>query len=195
MYCRKNGKIIAFLWAVVFIVVLGNCTEAKMDETEIFVQVNRERVGHQYDEIVSRLGEIWIGYTAANGKMINSLGFELFFIERINYYYKKDGNFIFLGRVDRATGVHDKDGKLIRAIPTMVPGQRVFGFSNPSEPLTKSEFQVVALSSITVEGLHLTIDLIVQLSTDSSYFDEVIEWAFLAIDVENKTIKLHDPFQ
>jgi hypothetical protein len=151
-----------------------SCSEIVADESPIFVQANISRHRY-YSEIISNLGEIWIAYTPIRGTIILGSGSERFLIKRVNYYYKEDGNFIFIGSVDEI-GVHDMAGNLLRTVPSTV-GRR---------------FQVAGISSSIAEHRDLTIRFIIKPDEVIDHYWETEVWEFLDIDIENASIKLRD---
>ena len=155
-----------------------NCTVSKADDTKArYVQAIINEHHGRYNEIVSAFEEIWIGYTSANINIVIPWGTERFVIERANYYYKRDGNLVFLGHVDM-TGVHDRDGNLLRAIPDTRPG----------------DAGIVGISSSLIEQWSFTVHLIFRvIRPDGSegYFESEV-WEFLDIDIGNASLSLRD---
>ncbi|MCL2381779.1 MAG: hypothetical protein FWC64_09355 [Treponema sp.] len=172
MFNLRNTKRKVLVCTILFAFVLVNTATAKAEE--MFVQINISWHS-QYDKIISRLGEIWLGYIPVSGKtIITSGGNERFIIKRINYYYKKDGDLIFMGHVD-VTGVHDRNGNILRAIPDTRHG----------------DARILGISSIEVEKRSLSISFIFFPATSNSYWESDI-WVDLDIDIESASIRLFD---
>lgn len=62
-------------------------------------------------EIYNNYGNLWIGYQISE-KSYKLFGGEFTPIPIIEVYYKKNNNYIYLGKID-TSGIYDKDNKLI----------------------------------------------------------------------------------
>lgn len=177
MLSRKIGTERVFMCSLLCVFTFLSCSETTADESEIFIQANIAWHG-QYDEITARLGEVWMGYIPIPG-IINVLGTERFAVSRVNYYRRVDGNMIFMGHVDK-TGVHDKNGNLLREAPRYLgSGQgRVVGI----------ESQFIAVGSIAIRFIVAPSER--DGGIDHYWSTEV--WESIDFDIENATIKLFD---
>jgi len=170
MFDRSSIKSLVFFTAFAF--TLLNCAVVKAEETKTTYVRAVIHWHEQYEEIISTLGEIWIGYTSANINIVAQGGTGRFIIEKANFYYKGDGdNFILIGSLDE-TGVHDKDGNLLREIPR--------NLSN----------QMLGISSSLVEEGNFTVRLILYSDRFGAFESEI--WEYLDIDIKNATISLMD---
>ena len=124
---KKNKRF--FLYLTIFGFLFFNCSTAKADETIIYVQANlNERYVH-YDKVISKYGTIWIGYTIAHGIITTDSGEERFIIEKANYYYKNENNYILLGSIDK-TGLYDNNGNNLKPVSRVATGFHVMGVSS-----------------------------------------------------------------
>lgn len=175
MFLISNGKRKFLSYSVAIAFMLLSCTAAKANEQLVYVQANiSERYIH-YNEVMSKYGQIWIEYTITSDKIVADSRAERYIIEKANYFYKKDGNNILLGRVDK-TGLYDKNGAIIMETPSNIA----------------SGFQVAGISSSLVEYNSLAPCLILQSITDSKHYRETEPYAILDFDVHNDTIRLMD---
>jgi len=174
MFGRGNRATKVLICSLLCIFTLLSCSETTADESPIFVQADISWL-NQSHEIMSSLGEIWIGYIPISGEITIAAGAGRFLIGRANFYYKVEDNFTFIGSIDEI-GIHDRDGDLIRASPVTVGGG----------------FEIAGISSLLAEHRDLTIRFIIQPREDRDYYWETEVWEFLDIDIENASIKLRD---
>ncbi|MDR0475201.1 MAG: hypothetical protein LBH43_16200, partial [Treponema sp.] len=126
---KNEIKRMAFLNLTVFCFIFLNCAAAKANEPLIYVKAN---LNERYDsEIISKYGEIWIGYVVSDNN-IPPGEYETFLIEKAYYYYKKNGNYVLLGSIDK-TGLYDKNGLCV------VPA--------PAPPLISSDNEIAGINS------------------------------------------------
>ena len=167
-----NRKIKIFVCLIICGFILSNCTATKADGSQFFALANISW-HDQYNEIVSKLGEIWIGYTRSTSNIITDSGAERFIMGMVNFYYKRGDNFILMGSVDEI-GVHDKNGVLLKAVPNVTTG-----------------FQIAGISSL-IKDSALGINFILRSITDVNHYRETELWVFINIDIDNATIELVD---
>jgi hypothetical protein len=135
-----------------------------------------ERYIH-YNEVTSKYGDIWIGYTSDNKKIITGGGNERFIIGKAYYYYKKDDNYILLGSVDK-TGLYDKNGNCLKKIGI--------------ESVAKG-YLIAGISSSLIEDI-LGPSLILQLITNKDSWRETEAFVIIDIDTQQDTLILMDIF-
>jgi len=84
MLCKTNAR--AKIWVCILLVfTLLSCTTSEADEKRTYVRAIMHWLPH-YDEIVSALGEIWIGYTTIDANIVTMWETEDFFIGEANFY-------------------------------------------------------------------------------------------------------------
>jgi len=72
---------------LIFCLTILNCSKVRADEQLTYVKAD---LSETYDnEVISKYGEIWVGYTIRNNKITNEAGDERFIIEKAYYYYNK----------------------------------------------------------------------------------------------------------
>jgi hypothetical protein len=175
MLGENNGKGKVLKYFVFFVFILLNCVSLKANEPVIYVRANINERHRQFNEVMSKYGDIWIGYTIASNTITTTSREERFIIERANYYFKKDGIFILMGSVDK-TGLYDKNRTLLRETPRNIA----------------AGFQVAGISSQLIDMSSLTLYLILQSTTNSNIYHETEAYVFIDFDIENDTIKLRD---
>jgi len=169
--CSDKKK---FFHLLMFCFILLNCNKAKADETLTYLQANLSERYIHYNEVISKYGAIWIGYNIANNKIITDSGDERFIIENAYYYYKKDGNYILLGRIDK-TGLYDKNGNCLKPVSSVASG-----------------YQAAGISSLLLERRTLSPTLILQSQTKSESWRETETFVNIDIDTQQDTIVLMD---
>ena len=151
--------------------VFISCVATKATEV-IYARAKISERHPQHQEILSRFpGGIWIGYILAFETIIAMGSEERFIIQRANFYYKTDNNFIFMGAVCEL-GVRDKNGNFLRE-------------------MRLSENRLIGISSLLVEENSLSVRYILQEYGWTNYWESEV-FAHLDIDIENATIKLRD---
>jgi hypothetical protein len=131
-----------------------------------------ERYIH-YNEVISKYGDIWIGYTSDNKEIITDGEDERFIIGKAYYYYKKDDNYILLGSVDK-TGLYDKNGNCLEKTGSAASGYLIAG-----------------ISSYLIEDI-LGPHLILQSITNKDSWRETNAFVIVDIDTEQDTLILMD---
>jgi len=156
-----------------------NCTETKADEPLTYVKVPLSERYIHYNEVNSKYGDIWMGYSSIPNSNITIVpGYDRFIIEKAYCYYKKDGSYILLGSIDK-TGVYDKNGTCLREVDRIASGFKVAGISSA----------ILGISGILVPNL------ILQSETDSNYWRETEAFVILDFDIEQDTLRLMDMSQ
>ena len=173
MIIKAKGREKVFLYWVMLCFIFLNCATAKADETLTYVKTNLSERYIHYDEVVSKYGAIWIGYTITNSNIITETGNERFIIEKAFYYYKQDGNYILLGSIDK-TGLYDKNGICLKPVSRVASG-----------------YQVAGISSSLINDI-LGIKLILQSETNISSWRETESFVIADIDIQQDTIILMD---
>jgi len=163
-----------FLYLAMFYFIFLNCAKAKADETLTYVQANLSERYIHYNEVISKYGGIWIGYTIVNSKITTDSGEERFIIGKAHYYFKKDGNYVLLGSVDK-TGLYDKNGNCLKPVSRVASG-----------------YQAAGISSLLLEGRTFSPTLILQSQTDSKSWRETETFVNIGIDIQQDTIILMD---
>jgi len=165
--CGTFVKLLLFCFSIL------NCYTIKADESLVYVKANiTERYIH-YNEVISKYGEIWIGYTIANEKIITSGGNERFIIEKAYYFYKENDNYILLGSIDK-TGLYDKNGVCLRPVQRIATG-----------------FSASGISSFLFENI-FGPRLILQSDTNSNIWRETELFVNIDIDTQQDTLRLRD---
>ena len=167
----KNERIIILL---IFCFIFLNCVKVKAEQSLIYVQVNlNERYIH-YNEVISKYGAIWIGYTIAHDIITTDSGEERFIIDKAYYYYKKDGTYVLLGSVDK-TGLYDKNGSCLKPASKIASGYLLVGISS-------------ALIDVNILGPRF----ILQSETNSNIWGEIESFVIVDIDTQQDTLRLMD---
>ena len=162
-----------FLCLLMFCFIFFNCATAKAEENLTYARANlTERYIH-YNEVVSKYGAIWIGYTIANSKITTTSREERFVIQKAYYYYKIDSNYILLGSIDK-TGLYDKNGNCLKLVPRVASG-----------------YQVAGISSSLMDNI-FGPKLILQSEIDADNWRETEAFVVTDIDTQHDTIILMD---
>ena len=170
---NPNGKK-GLLCLIMSCLIILNCTTAKAEDSLTYVQANLSERYIHYNEVISKYGAIWIGYTVANNKITTTSGHERFIIEKAFYYYKQDGSYILLGSIDK-TGLYDRNGNCLKPISSVATG-----------------YQVAGISSLLLEGRTLSPTLILQSQTNNENWRETETFVNADIDTQQDTIILMD---
>jgi len=156
-----------------------NCTETKADESLIYIKVPLSERYIHYNEVNSKYGDIYIGYSSIPNSNITIMpGYDRFIIEKAYCYYMKEGSYILLGSIGKL-GVYDKNGSCIKEVDRIASGFKVVGISSA----------ILGISGILVPRL------ILQSETDSNYWRETEAFVFLDFDTEQDTLRLMDMSQ
>ena len=171
---KKNlKKLMIPIELLVFCLMVFNCSKAKADEPFIYIKTNLNERYMRYNEVISKYGEIWIGYTVANNQIVTETGDERFAIETANFFYKKDDIYISLGSLDR-TGLYNKNGTCLKPIPKVALG-----------------YTIIGISSSLIEDI-LGPRLILQSQSNNNSWRETESFVIADIDTQNDTIMLMD---
>jgi hypothetical protein len=174
MFIRNDVIKTCFCCLLSFLFFFLNCFTINANEELIFVKVPLSKQYIYYNDVISKYGEIWIGYTLANELFINEFGHEYFIIEKAFYFYKNNEDYILLGKIDK-TGLYDKEGNCIKPISRVASG-----------------FSVIGISSSLIEHRILSPIYILQSQTNSRHLRETEVFALIDIDTQQDTIKLRD---
>jgi len=162
---KKIKGIIFFNLTLCFFISL-NCVKAEADESMIYAKaILNERHKH-YKEIISKYGEIWIGYVVSEIR-IPPGEYNRFLIEKANYYFKNGDNYILLGRIDK-TGLYDKHGLCLAPAPTpplISPNNQIIGIN--SNILEDSFLPTYILQSRIVKDRYIDTDFFVGIDIDT----------------------------
>ena len=172
---KNDVKRMFFLNLLVFCFIFLNCAMVKANESLTYVKANLDKQHKHYNEITSRYGEIWIGYVILDDKN-NVEAFGSFIIEKANYYYRLNGNYILLGSIDKS-GLYDKNGSCLVAAP--------------SPPIISIDNQIVGINPDLLE-YSFSPTYILQSKTNSELFIETDFFVAIDIDTLKDTIK---PFE
>ena len=175
MLGRIIEKKTIFLYLAVFCFIFLSCAKVKANEPLIYVKANISEHHKHYNEIISKYGEIWIGYIVSDNKIPPEI-YEHFIIEKAYYYYKKGSNYILLGSIDK-TGLFDKNGFCL------VP--------SPTAPLISSNNQIAGINSDLLE-YSFSPTYILQSKTNSYLYIETDFFVAIDIDTQQDTLR---PFE
>jgi len=170
MVIKNVNKKVAFLFQMLFCFMFFNCTVVKANESLIYVQIHLNEKYIHYDEVISKYGEIWIGYTPSKIRYaINNN--KLFVIEKAYCFYKKSNEYILLGSIDK-TGVYDKNGNSLY------------------KPILAQQL-IAGISSSLIQDI-LGPSLIVQSEIINDVWWESEAFVILDIDTKQDTLRLMD---
>ena len=164
-------KRMIFWYLTMFCFTFLNYAIAKADEPLILVKARINERHIQYNELLSKYEEIWIGYTIVKNMIATESGNERFIIERAYYYYKKDGDHILLGSLDKM-GLYDKNGICIYEAPRI-----------------PSDFIIAGICSSLLEW-SFSPALILQSKNNSDIYRETDGFIAIGIDTQQGTIKI-----
>ena len=173
MRTRSKDKRMVLWFLTVVCFIFMNCTSAKAEEKLTYVKTSLSSRYRHYNDVMSKYGEIWIGYTVSNSKTFTTYDGEFFIIDKAYYYYKKDGNYVLLGSVDK-TGLYDKNGALLKEVPKI-----------------SSDYQIAGISSRLIDGI-LGPALVLQSKINSDDLWEGNSFVTVDIDTQEDTIILMD---
>jgi hypothetical protein len=173
MRTKSKDKRMVLWFLTVFCFIFVNCTSAKAEEKLTYVKTSLSSRYRHYNDVMSKYGEIWIGYTVADNKTFTTYDGEFFIIDKAYYYYKKDGNYVLLGSVDK-TGLYDKNGALLKEVPKI-----------------SSDYQIAGISSRLIDDI-LGPNLVLQSKTNKDSLREGEAFVIVDIDTQEDTITLMD---
>ena len=154
--------------------ILANCFNANANDHLIYTRGKILNGYVNYEDVITKYGDIWISYTASNEKIRTTSGKERFIIYKANYFYKMDDAYFLLGFVD-ANGVYDKNGVCLK---------------NASEIPIANNLHIVGLSSKLVDENILNPTFILKSTTIDNFWLEPDSFAFIDIDTQQDTLRL-----
>ncbi len=157
------------------LVILCCAGFAQAEEPLTYVQFSLSKRNIQYDEVMSKYKELWIGYTTSNKTVTipitTSLNEEILILNKVYYFYKRDNKYILMGYVDK-TGLYDKNNNILKDVSNVSP-------------------IILGMSSTMIET-PLIPNFILQSESNPKEFYETDAFATLDFDIENNSIRLRD---
>ena len=89
MFNKSDNKLNIIFNLLIFFTIFFNCPTIKADEALIYVRANLSERYIHYNEVITKYGEIWIGYTKEKNSITTEGGRERFIIGKAYYFYKK----------------------------------------------------------------------------------------------------------
>ena len=124
---KKNILCLFILLSSLFVFAYSEARGDLIKSEVIFLEINlKERDEEIYQEIRSHYGNFWIrAYRSAEEFEFYSK--KHFYVKEIQYFYKTDNKYIYLGKADKS-GVFDKENKLLKECPPL-NNYEVLGFT------------------------------------------------------------------
>jgi hypothetical protein len=133
--------------------------------TYVQVALNEQYHG----DVIAQYKAIWMGYSTTNKKFINYAG-EHFIIDYAYFFYKKEGEYVLLGSLNK-NGLYDKNNVCLKQ--AAVRGYDILGMSS---------------SSLLDDPLEPT--MVIQSQSQPDRIRETELFVIIGFDVENDNLKV-----